>query len=68
MKIISLRMGEDPTGFISKHQALSRGTRTAEEIAKEIDTTLSADSQTAPRLTEAKSSHLGAGLSDEIPF
>ena len=33
VKIISLRMGEDPTGFISKHQALARRQRTAEEIA-----------------------------------
>lgn len=37
VKIISLRMGEDPTGFISKHQALPRGRKKAEEIAVEID-------------------------------
>jgi len=35
MKIISFKMGEDPTGFISKHQALPRRGRTAEEIARE---------------------------------
>jgi hypothetical protein len=37
VKIISFKMGEDPTDFISKHQALARRGRTAEEIAKEID-------------------------------
>jgi hypothetical protein len=68
VKIISLKMGEDPTGFISKHQALARGNRTAEEIAKEIDTILSGDAQTAPRLADAKKSKLAVSLSDEIPF
>jgi hypothetical protein len=28
VKIISFKMGEDPTGFISKHQALPRLNRT----------------------------------------
>jgi hypothetical protein len=54
VKIISLRMGEDPTGFISKHQALARGKRTAEEIAKEVDAILAADGRTAERLAAAK--------------
>ena len=41
VKIISLKMGEDPTGFISRRQALPRLKKTAEEIAKEIDHLLS---------------------------
>jgi hypothetical protein len=73
VKVISLRMGEDPTGFISKHQALSRGKRTAEQIAREIDSILSADNQTARRLLEAKKAKgLLASeadpLADDIPF
>jgi hypothetical protein len=65
-KIISLKMGEDPTGFISKHQALPRGTRTAEEIAKEIDAILSNDNRTAERLAAAQKAN--APPEDEIPF
>jgi hypothetical protein len=53
-KIISLKMGEDPTGFISKHQALPRQKRTAEEIAKEIDNILTTDDRTAGKISEAK--------------
>ncbi|HME85346.1 MAG TPA: toll/interleukin-1 receptor domain-containing protein [Roseiarcus sp.] len=51
VKIISLKMGEDPTGFISKHQALSRLNRTAEEIAKEVNTILLSDELTSRRST-----------------
>lgn len=43
VKIISLGMGEDPTGFIAKRQALSRRARTAEQIAAEVNSLLSAD-------------------------
>jgi hypothetical protein len=52
VKIISLKMDEDPTGFISKHQALSRGRRSAEAIAKEVNTILSEDDLTSARLQE----------------
>jgi hypothetical protein len=69
VKIISFKMGEDPTGFISKHQALPRRRRRAEEIAKEIDELLSADELTAAKLHTAKKAHgLVAGTDDEIPF
>jgi hypothetical protein len=67
VKIISLKMGEDPTGFISKHQALARGKRTAEEIAKEVDVILAADLRTTERLAAAKKAKLG-NLDDEVPF
>lgn len=64
VKIISLRMGEDPTGFISKHQALPRGTKTAEEIAVEIDMLLTEDRRTKERLGEAKMDRKAG----DIPF
>lgn len=46
VKIISLKMGETPTGFIGKEQALPRRRRNAEEIAKEIAALLAEDSRT----------------------
>lgn len=52
--IISFKMGEDPTGFIGKHQALPRRNRTAEQIAEEIDKLLQADPRTKVRLQQAK--------------
>lgn len=54
--VISFKMGEDPTGFIGKHQALPRRNRTAEQIAEEIDKLLAGDPRTADRLKEAKDS------------
>ncbi|WP_161596982.1 toll/interleukin-1 receptor domain-containing protein [Rhizobium glycinendophyticum] len=54
VKIISLKLGEDPTGFIGKHQALARRDRVAEEIAKEVDAILSSDSRTRDSLAQAK--------------
>ncbi len=54
VKIISFKMGEDPTGFIGKHQALPRRNRTADQIAEEIDKLLEADPRTKDRLQEAK--------------
>lgn len=68
-KIISLKMGEDPTGFISKHQALPRRDRTAEQIAIEVDAILSADERTTPKLAEAKAAGAKRGFNDsDIPF
>lgn len=70
VKVISFKMGEDPTGFISKQQALARRDRTAEEIAKEIDALLSEDPRTAERLAEAKASAkpTSSVLDEDIPF
>ena len=72
-KIISFKMGEDPTGFISKHQALARRNRTAEQIAQEIDSILSEDDRTAARLLEAKKAKgifptAENAFADDIPF
>ncbi len=68
VKIISLKMGEDPTGFISRHQALPRRDRTAEEIAAEVDVILRADERTAPLLKEVSPTHNLFDVDDEIPF
>ncbi|MCB1466229.1 MAG: toll/interleukin-1 receptor domain-containing protein [Rhizobiaceae bacterium] len=65
VKVISLKMGEDPTGFISRRQALPRLKKTAVEIAKEVDELLSQDALTADRLTSAKASLVS---DDDIPF
>jgi hypothetical protein len=73
VKIISFKMGEDPTGFLSKQQALARRQRTAEEIAREIDNLLAGDELTAAKLLAAKKA-LGLiaeappDLDEEIPF
>jgi hypothetical protein len=53
VKIISFKMDEDPTGFISKHQALPRLDRNAEDIAKEVNGLLLNDDLTAARMREA---------------
>lgn len=53
-KVISFKMGEDPSGFIGKHQALPRQNRTAEQIAEEIDKLLGVDPRTKERLQEAR--------------
>ncbi|MGN6590659.1 MAG: toll/interleukin-1 receptor domain-containing protein [Sphingomicrobium sp.] len=69
VKIISFKMGEDPTGFISREQALPRQKRTAEEIANEIGILLAQDSRTVDRLLGARASMLPAGaLEDDVPF
>jgi hypothetical protein len=69
VKIISFKMGEDPTGFISKQQALARRNRTAEEIAKEVDAILAMDPLTSPKLKAAKEADRPKfEVDDEIPF
>ncbi len=69
-KVISLKMGEDPTGFIGKHQALPRRDRRAEDIAKEIDAILAEDPRTKDRLAEAKEKNRSWEdiMSEDIPF
>jgi hypothetical protein len=72
VKIISFKMGEDPTGFISKHQALPRLDRTAEAIAKEVNDLLLSDDLTAARLTKAVAANkprpAAPDIDDDIPF
>ena len=61
VKVISFKMGEDPTGFISKKQALVRQGRSAEDIAKEISRLLGQDANTKDRLDKAVSGAIAAG-------
>lgn len=70
VKVISFKYGEDPTGFIGKHQALPRLQRSAEEIAAEIDRLLAGDPRTAAKIEGAKSSQLVSvsAFDDDIPF
>lgn len=70
VKVISFKFGEDPTGFVGKHQALPRLRRSAEEIATEIDRLLAADPRTADRLKEAKPMKPFADfdLDEDVPF
>lgn len=69
VKIISFKMGEDPTGFLARRQALLRNARTAEEIAVEIDRLLMEDPLTKDRLAAAKLAIIGSTpFDDEIPF
>lgn len=68
VKIISFKMGEDPTGFISRRQALPRRGRTAELVAQEIADLLTADERTATKLSAAKRLNRQTAEDDEIPF
>ena len=54
VKVISFEMGEQPTGFISRRQSLPRRSRTAEEIAEEINRLLLEDSRTGEKLQAVK--------------
>ncbi|MDP3739734.1 MAG: toll/interleukin-1 receptor domain-containing protein [Hyphomonadaceae bacterium] len=67
-KIIAFRMGEDPTGFLSKDQALLRKGRNAEQIAEEIVALLAEDPMTSDKLAEAKKTTAPTSFDDEIPF
>ena len=67
VKIISLKMGEDPTGFISKRQALPHRRRMAEAIAEEINGLLLSDELTAEKLRAAKRAK-GLVEMDDIPL
>lgn len=65
IKVIAIRMGEDPKGFISKHQAISRGIKKAEEVAAEIDILLLKDERTRSRYSFVKPQ---AQLDLDVPF
>ncbi|MEM6858306.1 MAG: toll/interleukin-1 receptor domain-containing protein [Pseudomonadota bacterium] len=68
-KVIALRMGEDPTGFASKHQAISRGTKRAEDVAAEIEKLLRADDRTKAKFEACQPKATAYDdLDDDIPF
>lgn len=67
IKIISLRMDEDPKGFISKHQAILRRGRNAVGVAEEINTILINDLMTRDRMNEVRLNYQTKD-DEEIPF
>ncbi|MCF2513868.1 toll/interleukin-1 receptor domain-containing protein [Sphingomonas sp. G124] len=68
-KVISFKMeDEDPTGFISKQQALPRRGRNADAIAAEIEMILAKDERTSGRLAEAKKALKGEEPDEDLPF
>lgn len=67
VKIISLRMDEDPRGFISKDQAILRRGRDANGVAQEIVSILTSDPATKARMAEIKAKHQQIE-DEEIPF
>jgi hypothetical protein len=71
VKMISFKMGEDPTGFISKRQALPRLTRNAEDIAKKVRSILFDDDMTSQRMRTVEFLHSTTKttpVDDDIPF
>ena len=68
VKIISFKMGEDPTGFISKAQALPRLKKTAEEIASEVQKLLKEDHLTKYRLAQVVTANNPMPNPNEIAF
>jgi hypothetical protein len=69
VKVISVKMeAEAPTGLISKHQAVLRGTRRAEAVAEELSKLLSEDARTTERLHAAQAQHTSPDFDEEIPF
>lgn len=67
-KVIALRMGEDPKGFASKHQAISRGTKKAEDVAAEIDKLLREDDRTKAAFESCQPKPNPYDDVDDIPF
>ncbi len=67
VKIVSLHMGEDPKGFVSKHQAIRRRGRDAVGVSEEVVAILTNDPATKTRMAEVKSQHQQIE-DDEIPF
>ncbi|CAH0497048.1 toll/interleukin-1 receptor domain-containing protein [Novosphingobium sp. CECT 9465] len=61
VKIISLRMGEDPPGFISTEQAIPQQQRMAVDIAPIIVGLLSDDERTTMRMVEAQRMNSSSG-------
>lgn len=67
VKIIPIKFGEDPQGFISKYQALIRGNKQAETIAQDILSILKDDEKTK-HIYETKIASQIDDMEDEIPF
>jgi len=65
VKVIPIKFGEDPEGFIGKYQALIRGEKKAEDVASDILSILENDPKTADLYKEKIAT---SDLDDEIPF
>lgn len=68
VKIISLRMGEDPPGFISAEQAIPQQQRMAVDIAPIIVGLLSDDERTTMRMAEATRLNNALGNTVDLGF
>lgn len=69
VKIISLKMGtEDPKGFISNEQAISRRQRNAEQVSEEINTLLTNDLLTKHKMEEVYNLNKAVQDDDDVPF
>ncbi|QZD86836.1 toll/interleukin-1 receptor domain-containing protein [Qipengyuania psychrotolerans] len=68
VKIIAVHMGEDPTGFIQKNQALSRGIKTAEVLSSEVAELVKSDERLKSRYAELNKVDQFGDLDDDIPF
>ena len=66
VKMIPIKFGEDPQGFIGKIQALIRGNKSAEAVAKDIIEILKDDEKTRD-LYQEKIEQLSTDF-DDIPF
>lgn len=67
IKVISLRMDEDPKGFISKEQAILRNRRDASKVSAEIASIVANDPATKLRMAQIVEKHQQVE-DDEIPF
>lgn len=68
VKIIAVRMGEDPVGFIQKNQALSRGSKIADALASEIAELVKGDERLRDRYEALIMPNPHDDLDDDIPF
>ena len=66
VKMIALRFGEDPLGFIAKDQALATGGKKAEQVSSDIVKILSHDERTKSKLAGADP--FAKSITDEVPF
>ncbi|WP_084327106.1 toll/interleukin-1 receptor domain-containing protein [Salinarimonas rosea] len=64
--IIPLHMGENPTGFVARKQAILRRGRQAEEIVADIAAVLKQDDRTKDRFAQAQQKP--SEYDDDIPF
>jgi signal recognition particle subunit SEC65 len=67
VKVIALRMEEDPKGFIATEQAILLRKRNAEQVSEEIASILTNHPSTKSRMAEVRSNYT-ATEDDEVPF